>query len=52
MAKRLPAAVRDYMRKLGAEGGKRSSKALTAAERSERARRAAVARWKKARPAR
>jgi hypothetical protein len=47
MAKRIPPIVREYMRQLGAAGGKKSGKALTAEQRSARARKAATVRWKK-----
>jgi len=47
MAKRLPTAVRKYMAELGRKGGKVSGKMLTPEQREQRARNAAMARWKK-----
>jgi hypothetical protein len=51
MAKRMPPEVLAYLRsigkKYGAEGGKKSAKNLTAAERSARAKKASIAAAKK-----
>jgi hypothetical protein len=47
MAKRLPPEFRKYLAALGSKGGKRSAEAMTPAQRKQRARRAAAARWKK-----
>jgi hypothetical protein len=52
---RVPAAVREYLRKLGAKGGKAAAGKggrvrfgkMTAAERSQLAKKAAAARWGK-----
>lgn len=38
---------RDYLRKIGRKGGRRRAQALTAAQRSEQARAAVLARWAK-----
>jgi hypothetical protein len=46
MAK-LPAALRKHLSKLGSKGGKKAAESLTAAQRSARAKKAAVTRWKK-----
>jgi hypothetical protein len=47
----IAAALREHMRQLsakgGAKGGRARAKKMTAAERSESARRAVLARWKK-----
>jgi hypothetical protein len=43
MAKRIPADVRAYMRKLGLRGGKRAAALLTPAERKARATKASHA---------
>jgi hypothetical protein len=50
VAKRLPAAFREYLAKLGSKGGKKAADSLTAAQRSARAKKAAAARWKKKEP--
>ncbi len=47
MATRLPPELRKYLAALGRKGGKASGEALTPEERSERARKAAAARWSK-----
>jgi hypothetical protein len=47
MATKIPDAVRRYMQEIGAKGGKAGAEKRTAEERSERARRAAAARWKR-----
>ena len=47
MATKIPGALRRYLSELGRKGGKASAKNLTAEERSEKARQAAMARWKK-----
>jgi hypothetical protein len=47
MAKRLTPEFKKYLAALGSKGGKRSAEALTPAERRQRAKRAAAARWKK-----
>ncbi len=47
MAKKIPAAIRRYMSELGKLGGKAGAKNRTPEERSEKARKAAAARWKK-----
>jgi hypothetical protein len=52
-ARKIPDAVREYLRALGARGGKAAAgkgarvlaERMTAKERSDSARRAAVARW-------
>jgi general stress protein YciG len=49
MSKRIPKAISDYMRTIGRKGGKKSGQSLTAEDRSERARKAAQARWKRPR---
>jgi hypothetical protein len=50
--KKLPNNIREYFSKLGSKGGKKGGRAradkMTAAERTESARRAVTARWKKA----
>jgi hypothetical protein len=52
MAKRLPKDVREYFSKLGKKGGKKGGAAraanMTDEQRSESARNAVAARWKKA----
>ncbi len=47
MAKKIPDAVRQYMAKIGAKGAKAGAQNRTAEERAEKARAAALARWKK-----
>jgi hypothetical protein len=51
MAKQLPAEMREYLAKIGRKGGLRGGHAraanMTAEERSESARKAVQARWKK-----
>jgi len=51
---RVPTAVREFMRQIGAKGGKRGGKArakqLTVEQRRASARKAARARWAKRRP--
>jgi len=50
--KKLPDNIREYFSKLGSKGGKKGGPAraekMTAAERTESARKAVTARWKKA----
>jgi len=46
VAKRLPAAFREYLAKLGSKGGKKAADSLTAAQRSARAKKTA-AHWRK-----
>jgi hypothetical protein len=41
--------ISDYMKKIGARGGNSTASKLTAKQRSDIARKAAKARWKKAR---
>jgi hypothetical protein len=48
MAKEPSAALRKYLAEIGRAGGKKAAKSLTKNQRSERARKAAAARWKKA----
>jgi hypothetical protein len=48
MATKVPGALRRYLSELGSKGGKASAKNRTPEERSEKARQAAMARWKKA----
>ncbi|MEP7366245.1 MAG: hypothetical protein ABI972_23555 [Acidobacteriota bacterium] len=52
MAKRLPKELRDYFSRLGKKGGKKGGAAraanMTVEQRSESARNAVMARWKKA----
>jgi len=43
----IPDAAREYLRKLGSEGGKASAKKLTPAQRKKKATAAAAARWAK-----
>jgi hypothetical protein len=38
----------DFFKETGRQGGKKAAKTMTAAERTERAKKAAAARWKKA----
>jgi hypothetical protein len=49
--KRIPAELRDYLAKLGSKGGKKGgparAAAMTSEERSDSARKAVAARWKK-----
>lgn len=47
MAKKIPSAISKYMADMGRKGGKAGAKKRTPQERSEKARRAAAARWKK-----
>jgi hypothetical protein len=51
MAKRIPSAVLEFLRKMGkaygSQGGKTAAKNMTAAERSARARKASLAAAKK-----
>jgi hypothetical protein len=47
MATKVPASLRRYLAELGRKGGKASAHNMTAEERSEKARAAAVARWSK-----
>lgn len=51
MAKRLPAELRQYFKKIGKKGGKKGgvvrASRMTAEERSESARKAIQARWAK-----
>lgn len=47
MAKKIPAAMRKYLAEIGRKGGKQAGKTLTPEQRSERAKGAAAARWKK-----
>jgi hypothetical protein len=42
----------DRLREIGAKGGRQSAKNLTKRERSDKARKAAAARWAKKKPAR
>jgi hypothetical protein len=52
MSKSVPAELREYLAKLGRKGGKKGgparAAAMTAQQRSESARKAVTARWKKA----
>jgi hypothetical protein len=50
MAKKVTAAMQQYLAEIGKKGGKAAGKSLTAEQRAARARAGAVARWKKVDP--